>query len=203
MSMMYWLVGLTSDQIALVRGAPNLASDICNVTVLEHYRAERPVRRDGSAGDAMAALDALGQASLSRLGRFGSRERALRLDKAWHILHYLLTGNFGDGQGPGDILMTGEEVGDDIGYGPARVHDEMATKQFALFLTAMTLDQLLVRLDWQKIAEMQLIYPFGGIRVGPEEERSWQAEIGERFVELKAYVAQMAGKGNGLMTWLS
>src|SRR5687767_14577361 len=45
------------------------------------------------------------------------------LDKAWHGIHYLLTGTAAEGGKPLDFLVSGgREVGNvDIGYGPARV----------------------------------------------------------------------------------
>lgn len=50
----------------------------------------------------------------------------LDLDKAWHGLHYLLTGTAWGGQLPLSYLVHGgEQVGDeqehDLGYGPARI----------------------------------------------------------------------------------
>jgi len=45
------------------------------------------------------------------------------LDKAWHGIHYLLTGTAVEGRPPLDFLVSGgREVGTiDVGYGPARV----------------------------------------------------------------------------------
>ncbi|MDO7885177.1 YfbM family protein [Hymenobacter cheonanensis] len=50
----------------------------------------------------------------------------LDLDKAWHGLHYILTGTAGGGESPwNSLLLGGEQVGDeqehDVGYGPARI----------------------------------------------------------------------------------
>jgi hypothetical protein len=44
-------------------------------------------------------------------------------DKAWHGIHYLLTGRADEGTAPLNFLFCGgDEVGDiDVGYGPARV----------------------------------------------------------------------------------
>lgn len=44
------------------------------------------------------------------------------LDKAWHGIHYLLTGTDYEGEFPLNFLLSGETVGNiDVGYGPARV----------------------------------------------------------------------------------
>ncbi len=43
------------------------------------------------------------------------------LDKAWHALHYLLTGDPGGGDFPLNFLAVGgQEIGEDMGYGPLR-----------------------------------------------------------------------------------
>ncbi len=43
------------------------------------------------------------------------------LDKAWHGVHYLLTGQADGGELPHSLAVTGgEEFGPEVGYGPAR-----------------------------------------------------------------------------------
>ena len=45
----------------------------------------------------------------------------LDVDKAWHGIHYLLTGDAWGGEAPlANVVLGGKEVGDDVGYGPAR-----------------------------------------------------------------------------------
>lgn len=44
----------------------------------------------------------------------------LEIDKAWHGLHYLLTGTAWEGNAPWTYLvLAGHPVGEDLGYGPA------------------------------------------------------------------------------------
>jgi hypothetical protein len=46
----------------------------------------------------------------------------LDLDKSWHGIHYLLTGELWGGDGPlADAVLGGDAVGPDLGYGPARL----------------------------------------------------------------------------------
>ncbi len=48
----------------------------------------------------------------------------LSIDKAWHGLHYLLCGKVEPGSDlASQAVMGGTEVGDDLGYGPARYFD--------------------------------------------------------------------------------
>src|SRR5690349_11334743 len=52
----------------------------------------------------------------------GLSENRLDLDKAWHGLHFLLTGTDWGGTPPLNFIVAGgETIGDvDVGYGPAR-----------------------------------------------------------------------------------
>jgi hypothetical protein len=49
-------------------------------------------------------------------------EGRVDLDKNWHILHYLLTGDVNPSNSAlGSAILGGEEIGEDLGYGPARL----------------------------------------------------------------------------------
>ena len=52
----------------------------------------------------------------------GEPPHYLDVDKAWHGIHFLLTGTADGGRAPLSwAVLGGEEVGDDVGYGPARI----------------------------------------------------------------------------------
>src|SRR6185503_14516377 len=82
------------------------------------------------------------------------------LDKAWHGIHFLLTGTAWDGGEPLCYLVSGgEEVGDvDVGYGPARVLRPHQVAQWAAALTAIPADELRRRFDPQAMLK-EKIYP--------------------------------------------
>jgi hypothetical protein len=45
----------------------------------------------------------------------------LDIDKSWHGIHFLLTGDVWEGEPPArDVILGGETLGEDVGYGPAR-----------------------------------------------------------------------------------
>jgi len=49
-------------------------------------------------------------------------EALLDIDKAWHALHFILTGSAWESEHPLNIVVLGgEEIGKDAGYGPARL----------------------------------------------------------------------------------
>lgn len=65
-------------------------------------------------------------------------ERAYEIDKAWHGIHFVLTGSAEPVDGPvGDVVLGGREVGDDMGYGPARVLSPDQVKRASQVLRAI------------------------------------------------------------------
>lgn len=71
----------------------------------------------------------------------------LDLGKSWHALHYPLTGTaweIGDAAASTAILG-GDEVGEDSGYGPARVLGPESVRAIAADLDAIDIDTLHMR----------------------------------------------------------
>jgi hypothetical protein len=49
-------------------------------------------------------------------------EQVLSMDKEWHGIHYILTGDAWSTEGTlGQVILGGQEFGPDLGYGPARL----------------------------------------------------------------------------------
>jgi hypothetical protein len=85
---------------------------------------------------------------------------ATDLDKAWHGIHYLLTGTDWEGDSPLNLLAAGGRVvGDiDMGYGPARVLTAAETRAAHEALSALGDDALRARFDPAAMMEKE-IYP--------------------------------------------
>ena len=84
----------------------------------------------------------------------------LDLGKSWHAIHYLLTGTaweIGDGAA-GAAILGGNEIGEDSGYGPARVFDPESVRAIAAELDAMDAETLRARFDPNAMAAAE-IYP--------------------------------------------
>lgn len=83
------------------------------------------------------------------------------LDKAWHCLHYLLSGSAQAGEGPLAFLLAGgtpvgeEDLG---GAGPARVFFAAEVAVIASALAAVTESALLERFDAKKLEALG-VYP--------------------------------------------
>ena len=96
---------------------------------------------------------------------------------------------------------SGEELGEDIGYGPVRLHDQKRTAEFARFLESHDLASLLARMN---IAEMTNIGIYGmPMGQGSDYEDGLREEVGYYLPRLRDYVVQVAQNQGGLLTWLS
>ena len=86
----------------------------------------------------------------------------ISLDKAWHGVHYLLCGKPEPGTDlASQAVMGGTEVGDDLGYGPARYFDVDEVAAIARELSRPNLEaEMMARWDRDKMVQLG-IYPAG------------------------------------------
>ncbi len=189
-----WLLGVSPMQIGALRDTPSLASDVANV-------AQFDVRNSSADMREFEAQLAEAPAKVATLGPYPP---GLGLGKSWHILHYLFTGDAWAASVPGDALFTGEGLGDDVGYGPARLHGVEETRDFAQFLQTVEVARLQERVDYEDMARNH-IYGLPGAGYGPiaEGEREIRDEIAANVPLLKQYVASAAAARNGILVWLS
>lgn len=123
----------------------------------------------------------------------------LEIDKAWHGLHFLLTGTAWEGSVPLNFIVSGgEEVGDDLGYGPARGLNSEDVKKIDTALDPLTTDELRQRFDADRMTELE-IYPFGWSH-DPDGELDYLLEF---FTELRAFVRRTAERRHALLVYLS
>jgi hypothetical protein len=124
---------------------------------------------------------------------FGDEDEAsISLEKAWHGLHFLLTGEPWGGDGPRAFLLCGgTEQGEDSGYGPARQFDAEEVQEIARELAGLTADELWSGFDPEAMAEADL---YGADWEG-EAEEDLREEFLEYFEILKAFVAETAKQG--------
>lgn len=80
------------------------------------------------------------------------------LDKAWHGLHWVLTGAAWSAEGAlGQAIMGGEEFGEDRGYGRPRLLDPAGVASLAA-LHSIGADELRARFDPEALSEAE-VYP--------------------------------------------
>lgn len=124
------------------------------------------------------------------------------LDKAWHGIHYLLTGTAWEGDPPLNFLVSGgRAVGDiDVGYGPARVLTSEETRKARDALRALTDDDLRARFDPTDMIAKE-IYPEIWDR-SPADDDTLGYLI-EYVQVLRRFLDQAVVKKFGLVVYLS
>ena len=120
---------------------------------------------------------------------------AVDIEKAWHGLHFLLTGSVAAGTGPlANVVFGREPIGDDLGYGPAMVTDADAVQAVASALAAVTDDRLRARFDPDAMDE---IYP----NIWDEGDEALDYLL-DHLQALRAFYRDAAASGHAVITWL-
>jgi hypothetical protein len=123
----------------------------------------------------------------------------LDLDKAWHGLHFILTGTASDGEPPGGFLVHGgQEIGDEDDDSRPRLLDPTEVRQFSDFLASLSDDEITRRYDAERMTALE-IYP----------EAMWKRDAGSQhppidylrgaFHDLRTFVATAAERGDGVV----
>jgi hypothetical protein len=124
------------------------------------------------------------------------------VEKAWHALHYLLTGTAWEGTPPLDFIVCGGvELGEDQGYGPPRgfAPDEVA--RLAAALEPIGVDTLVARFDGPRMDELE-IYPAGGWADFDPSDPERFGYVSGAFEQLKALLRRGRDEHHALLVWL-
>ena len=124
------------------------------------------------------------------------------LDKAWHGIHFLLTGTDWSGEWPLNFIVEGgAEIGDDYaGYGPARGFGKDQVKEIAGALEQLREDELKRRFDPTRMMELE-IYPTIWDRDPAEDDTLGYCL--EFYGELKKSFAGAASEGKAMIVYLT
>jgi hypothetical protein len=125
-------------------------------------------------------------------------EPDLDLDKSWHAVHYLLAGSawgLGDGVA-GAAVLGGEDIGDDGGYGPARLVTADRVRAVADALDALDDATLRARFDRPAMKAAE-IYP-----------DIWDEDVPvddflEHVGELRRFYRTAAGNGQAILLMIT
>jgi hypothetical protein len=140
------------------------------------------------------ALGASDDAAGSAWSRRTGEEHLPR--QAWHGLHYLLCGAAEPVPGAlGQAVLGGTEIGEDLGYGPARYFTPAETKEVALALQEPALEQTLHARFNPAVMEQHGLYPGGWDQEGDD----WLIDA---FRDLRDFYAAASAAGNAVIAVL-
>jgi hypothetical protein len=126
-----------------------------------------------------------------------AQEGVFDLGKTWHGLHYLLTGTAWEGDPPLNFVATGgTELGDDLGYGPARGLTSDEVQSVASALEDIPQESFLQRFDPEALTAAA-IYP--DIWDRSAEEDDTRGYVAGYYDELRSFVLDAAAEGEALL----
>ncbi len=123
----------------------------------------------------------------------------LSLDKAWHGIHYLLTGDAWGGTFPEAFLVIGgTPIGEeDVGYGPARSFRAAEVAVIATGLATVDDQAFCDRCSLERLQAAE-IYP----TFGEDSEAEVRAYLLAYFQQLRAFLQQTAAAQQGLLVYI-
>ncbi len=124
----------------------------------------------------------------------------LDVDKAWHGIHFLLTGSAWEGSGPEAFVVAGgTAIGDvDVGYGPARAFKSKEVREIAERLKSVDKKSLEQRCDKKAFQENE-IYP----EIWDEVPEDCFGYLLENFELLKRFITKAAEDKKALIVYIN
>jgi hypothetical protein len=142
----YDMKAMIRDQLRGKASAQRLAMEAAYARALEINADLR--RSDSMSGESLRESQQKVLKPLREAGAFGEERDVLNLQKSFHTLHYLLTGSALPVDSPlGRAILGGQELGPDLGYGPARLLTPDQVREIAESLTHVTEEDLARRFD--------------------------------------------------------
>ncbi|MEM6586593.1 MAG: YfbM family protein [Pseudomonadota bacterium] len=118
------------------------------------------------------------------------------LDKEWHALHFLLTQSAGPTSDPLSLVLGNhEEIGEDVGYGPAFLISAKSVKAFSEAVQTIDEAALKQRYDTKAMVAQQV---YLGESYDHEGEQGLEF-LTDRLNELRDFAAKATAGGFGLI----
>ena len=126
-------------------------------------------------------------------------EGTFDVDKAWHGLHYLLTGTSDGGEAPLSWAIFGdEELGADLGMGGSSFLTPAQVREVAAALAGLTEEELRRRFD---PAQMQALNIYPDV-IWTRDGKDALDYVMAHFEPLVRFYADTAGRGDGIITYM-
>ena len=122
------------------------------------------------------------------------------VDKAWHGIHFLLTGEPGESSAPLNFIISGgHEIGKvDVGYGPVRAFTSQEVAPISRELGPITTDTLKRKCD-RAAFQKNDIYP----SIWDEPDEECFGYVLSYFEALKEFIKRTEDAGKGLLVYHS
>ena len=128
-----------------------------------------------------------------------SPPNSIDIDKSWHGIHYLLTGQAEGGEGAVALaVFGGEEFGPEVGYGPARFLLPEQVVQIAGALSKIEASELAKRFNPKDMTAKD-------IYLTPMWERDGNEALDyalEYYQQLPVFYRDAASRGDAVIQWL-
>ena len=125
-------------------------------------------------------------------------EGSFYIDKAWHGLHYLLTGSDYEGEPPLRwAIMGDQDLGADLGMGGSSFLTPGQVREVAAALAGLTPQDLRRRYDPQKMQALRIYPDVMWVRDG-EGALAWAME---RFAPLVQFYADASARGDAVVLY--
>lgn len=129
-------------------------------------------------------------------------DTSIDIDKAWHTIHYVLTGeawDVPDNDILGQLVLGGEPVNDeDLGYGPMRFFTKETVIQLADALEPWNENTFRASFHMEELKDKE-IYPITDM----DEEEEFFQYVWENFDILKKFIKEASEKNLNILTFLA
>lgn len=152
------------------------------------YLMRAPAERITTLGEDFDLLDEV------MSGEIGDEDALIDFDKAWHVVHYLLTGSPGATDSPlSFIIGDWEQINEEFSFVPPD-----AVRRFSIALSALTDDELRSRYNPGKFADAQLYMSDYFVEAGNDGINY----LMQGMPRLRTFATQAAEKGEavGILT---
>ncbi len=130
------------------------------------------------------------------------KDNILDIDKAWHAIHFVLTGEAWEapsGELLASVVLGGKPVNDeDMGYGPARLLDQELVKELAKALEPWDKAAFREKFHVKDMIENQ-IYPV----MDNENEEEFFEYVSFYFLELKKFFKEAADRNEYIISFIA
>jgi Domain of unknown function (DUF1877) len=194
------------DHLAIISFFKRNASE---AEVLAEIRAERSERHEDPKmhrrmAELYARVDALVEAALAR----GDRERPFTLGTTWKYIDRIMaedeqpwwSSNHSD-QWPTRFFLNAPRFGEDVGYGPAGLHDPAAVAAFAACLDLWTPERFAAEAERRWPPNLPKMKDWPGMT--KELEAAFAGAGADDFQDFKSYILAAAAARAGMLVWMS